>query len=296
MALSNCQLIRFIDGYLRLTAQETTTRRAKSIIQRLAAGLSTERSSLSGGTKRIICSGSTALVGCSTRHTLILANNMELQRDAVKRSYGRCHYVKATYADGYSASYLFSSSVIEDIIRVCKAQPSVGYAYFFFDSRNSQSEWVLHDKLMRSLISQFSHQRGCIPAPLAEMYGNGDRQPSIGSLQETLRRIIQGFNHAYIMIDSLDECTKTERIKLLNWIDAMTCWKMGKLHLLVTSRPERDIKDRLDVLVGQGHVSVAGESVNRDIGTYIDARLSGQWDQEIQEKIKDTLIKGADGM
>lgn len=107
------------------------------------------------------------------------------------------------------------------------------------------------------------------------MYSDGDRQPSIGSLQDTLQHIIQGFDQAYIIINSLDECA--ERDDLLSWIEKIAGWKVGKVRLLVTSRQEPNIEDRIDAVVGPGRVSVASESANGDIETYINARLSSEF-------------------
>jgi len=78
------------------------------------------------------------------------------------------------------------------------------------------------------------------------------------------------FQQVYIIIDSLDECS--ERVKLLDWIADITGWKMGKLHLLVTSREERDIKHRMELL-GASSITVGGESVAGDIEKYINQVL-----------------------
>ena len=125
------------------------------------------------------------------------------------------------------------------------ATESLGIAYFFFDGRDSQNELQLHNKLIRTLISQLSDTRhGGITedSELANLYKRcGEvQQPSDEQLQNVLRDILDRFSHAYIMIDALDECTECE--KTLNWVNKLiseTNSKAANLHIVVTSRPER---------------------------------------------------------
>ena len=172
---------------------------------------------------------------------------------------------------------------------------SIAYAYFFFDGRDSQKDLQLHDKLIRSLIMQFSLRCEGIPATLVELYGHGQEQPSTNSLQDTLHLILDGLHSAYIIIDSLDECTDRDRV--LKWIEKIVSQKMGNLHMVVASRPERDIGDVFQKL--ELHcVDVVEVASNHDIETYIEQQLVGvkKWNTEMQEIIKSTLKKHAQGM
>ena len=70
------------------------------------------------------------------------------------------------------------------------------------------------------------------------------QQPSDEQLQNVLRDILHRFSKAYIIIDALDECT--DRKKTLNWADKLISdtianGNAANLHIVVTSRPERDI-------------------------------------------------------
>ena len=182
-----------------------------------------------------------------------------------------------------------------------KADPSIAYAYFFFDGRDSQKDLQLHDKLIRSLIMQFMQfclECGGIPAILVELYRHGQQQPSTTSLEDTLCVILDGLDSAYIIIDSLDECT--ERDKLLIWIQKIVSWKMGNLRVVVTSRPEPDIDNMLRPL-DSGYVDMVNEAANVDIESYIDQELAmdprlNKWDKATQENMKTVLMKGSQGM
>ena len=142
-----------------------------------------------------------------------------------------------------------------------------------------------------------------MPAPLVDLYAEcnkGHLQPSIDSLINTLQNILGAFDQVYIIIDALDECT--DRVKLLKWIEKITGWKVGRLHLLVTSHQQQNIEGHLRSL----HPSplcmcMADESANHDIGAYInwiletDVLLS-KWDEQTQGSIAVALKEGAQGM
>jgi hypothetical protein len=126
---------------------------------------------------------------------------------------------------------------------------------------------------------------------------DGDSQPSINSLQNTLLLVLNQFKGVFIVLDSLDECT--ERSNLLNWVEQMTSWREGRLHLLVTSRKEEDISECLSQLDAD-HVDMDRE-VAVDIKTYLDSVLQGdkafhRWDEYNKGHVKGSLMKAADGM
>ena len=192
----------------------------------------------------------------------------------------------------------FTSSAI--ISHLSKSQTSLATAYFFFDGRDSQKELQLHDKLIRSLIWQFSLKCGDnVPKFLLDLYfhcGRGYQQPSLDDLHNVLQMILGGFDSAYIILDALDECS--ERDKVLDWVQTFTLHKIGnlRLHLITTSRPEKEINDKFRSYCC---VDLVKASENHDIEIYLDHQLQTGWQKwppEIQNEIKLTLRKQADGM
>ena len=108
--------------------------------------------------------------------------------------------------------------------------------------------------------------------------------------------ILGGFNSAYIILDALDECS--ERDKVLNWVQTVILHKNKnlRLHLIATSRPEKEINDKFNSYCC---VDLAKASENHDIEVYLDHQLQTGWQKwppEIQNEIKLTLRKQADGM
>jgi hypothetical protein len=135
---------------------------------------------------------------------------------------------------------------------------------------------------------------------LANLYKRcGDvQQPTDEQLQDVLRDILDGFSDgAYIMIDALDECT--ERRKTLNWVDKLisdTNRKAANLHILVTSRPERDISDIFAAL--DPHPIDVGEANTKDIVEYLKLQMESKfrkYDENTREKIMLELEKHAEG-
>lgn len=135
-----------------------------------------------------------------------------------------------------------------------------------------------------------------MPAPLVQLCGHGHQQPSVASLQHTLRQIIDGFEHTYICIDALDECA--EREQLLTWLGDILRQKTGKIHILLSSRWEQDIEDSLESIANIVRVPLTGASVNADIANYLEATLSRmtKWDAPLRVRVKEVLTIGANGM
>ena len=90
------------------------------------------------------------------------------------------------------------------------------------------------------------------------------------------------------MIDALDECT--EREKTLNWVNKLiadTNRKAANLHIVVTSRPERDISEVFAVL--DPHSIDVGEANTKDILEYLKLRMEtkfAKYDENTRVKIK----------
>src|ERR1700728_1409994 len=191
-----------------------------------------------------------------------------------------------------------SATIIEHVDRHCETSKSCAFAYFFFDGKDGQKGSQTVGSLIRSLITQFSTPYGGVPAVLTKLYHSchsGRAQPSVESLHATLLLILEAFDHVFVILDALDECA--ERKELLKWITEMASWRKGKLHLLVTSRPEEDIAKRLRSL-DPSHVRMEPDLVTSDVAKYIDSILEveDQWNDEVKAVIKSTLLENAGGM
>lgn len=188
---------------------------------------------------------------------------------------------------------------MEDIQALCETQLFSGYAYFFFDSRNAEKGLLLYDNFIRSILTQLTYRCNGTPAALQDLYhkhGDGREQPSLKSLHEALQRVMAGFDHVYIVVDSLDECG--DRSELLHWLTTAEIWSSQNLHLLLTSRPEHDIRLYIDGITHIRRVIIEGSFSQRDIEIYLDARLAKikHWSQATRQAVKKKLMASAEGM
>ena len=110
------------------------------------------------------------------------------------------------------------------------------------------------------------------------------------------------FTHAYIVLDALDECT--QRQELMDVLETMAAWQLGNVHLLTTSRKERDIENSLESYVREEDtICLQRDVVDRDIQRYVQQRLSddktlAKWNKNtaVRQEIEAALMRGACGM
>lgn len=198
---------------------------------------------------------------------------------------------------------ILSSTIIEDVFRHCHLKSTYAVVYFYFDFNDDEKQ--LHEKMIRSLISQLSAQSGNASKLLETLFSSclhGERQPTRHSLLLTLRKMVEEFAETFIILDALDECV--ERKELLADIKEIAKWKLGKLHMLVTSRREIDIERSLGPLINDhDEVCIQDDLVNDDIRAYVRQRLEtdeelARWRSrpEVQDEIETKLMEKANGM
>ena len=117
-----------------------------------------------------------------------------------------------------------------------------------------------------------------------------------------LQQITLESSQSYIILDALDECAN--RAELMDILETIAGWQLKKLHILLTSRRERDIEISLETLVdARNAIDLRAEMVDKDIRAYIDHRLSvdknlkrWQKDRGIRQEIEAALMEKACGM
>ncbi|KAI1774269.1 hypothetical protein F4818DRAFT_448840 [Hypoxylon cercidicola] len=197
---------------------------------------------------------------------------------------------------------ILSSTVVEDLRNT---HPD-NHLYFYFDFTDSDKQHL--DNAIRSLISQLYHQREDVREHLHLLHsscGRGRQQPSLELLCTTFQDMVQQVGEVCIVLDALDECsTRNEyRTGLLQWIQNLRNTQMD-IHLLVTSRPEQDIKTTIENCCrSQDIIPIQSNLIEEDIHMYIHARVQEhqglqRWQSrpDVQTEIKDALTEKADGM
>jgi hypothetical protein len=132
--------------------------------------------------------------------------------------------------------------------------------------------------------------------------GNGRQKPSQKEFLDTISQVIQRSGQVHIVLDALDECA--ERTELLKILKTLAGWQHENLHILMTSRKERDIESSLAEYLGETDVICPqSEVVDGDIQRYVQQRLSHdtglvKWskDAAIRQEIVAVLMSKARGM
>ena len=198
---------------------------------------------------------------------------------------------------------ILCSAVLCDVRQHCQDGPGSVVAYFFFDFNDEQKRDP--EMMVRSLLCQLSQQSENIPASLDDLYtscGSGKQQPSADALRRALQLTIEELPQVYIVLDALDECS--QRAELMETLETVVGCKFKNLHLLVTSRREKDIESTLEEFVdNQSRVCLQSTLVDPDIQRYVRQRLSTdktlqKWkkDDDVRHEIEDVLRDGAHGM
>lgn len=163
--------------------------------------------------------------------------------------------------------------------------------------------------MLCSLIKQLSARRPDMPEPLKALgsYKEKGERPETKTLEAVFAASLCGFSDVRIILDGLDECPfeNEQRQKLLDSITRILAASPKNLHLFCTSRKESDIEAAWEPLSKEPHRVVVDseshrESLNRDIGIYIDHTLDlaayQSWPVSIKVEARRALIEKADGM
>jgi hypothetical protein len=176
-------------------------------------------------------------------------------------------------------------------------------AYFYFDFNDAQKQ---DPKLMlRSLLCQLVQRLVIIPKGVEALFSsceNGRREPPLHALLEVIRQAAREFTQVYLVLDALDECT--QRSELMDVLEKVAGWQLNNLHLLMTSRKERDIESSLeDYIEEEDTLCLQRDIVDKDIQLYVQQRLSrdkslAKWNKDlaVRQEIEAALMRGARGM
>jgi len=201
-----------------------------------------------------------------------------------------------------SVTDAISSTIIEHMKEYCET-PGFALAYFYFDFNDTGKQKV--SNLVSSLIAQLCNKVVDLPGQLKELYkrcNNGQQQAAVRELSATLSLIVRDFEDVFIVIDALDECPKDgERGELLTLIEEIHARQLSRIHLLVTSRPETDIKEMLMSWVGSWAIPLQGFQVDSDINLHVRSQLSAdpklkKWPDKVKAEVEEALTAGAKGM
>lgn len=198
---------------------------------------------------------------------------------------------------------VLSSTIITETFSQCALSSAAGVAYFFFDFRDSGKQ--KSGQMIRSLLAQLSSQSIESLAEVERLFVScfdGLHQPDDEYLSSVLQAAIQAFGSVYIVVDALDECSDIDEV--MDIISNISRWRLQNLHLICTSRWSAVIDESMKGLVQTTDVvQIQSKNVENDISAFVAEQLKRdpkmkRWESrpKIQEEIRSTLTKQADGM
>ncbi|KAG9187069.1 hypothetical protein G6011_10177 [Alternaria panax] len=198
---------------------------------------------------------------------------------------------------------ILSSTIVEHLLQHCHDDTSMATVYFYFDFNDAHKQDP--ELMLRSLLCQLLRRAVVIPKGVDASFSsceNGQRKPSLHVLLDVTRQAAREFAHVYIILDALDECA--QRSELMDMLETVAGWQLDNLHLLMTSRKERDIESSLESYVAEeGAVCLQRDVVDKDIQRYVQQRLRvdkglAKWNKDaaVRQDIEEALMHGARGM
>jgi len=198
---------------------------------------------------------------------------------------------------------ILSSTVVEHLQHHCGDDRRKVTVYFYFDFNDAQKQ--IPELMLRSLLRQLLQHTITIPECVDALFsscGDGQQQPPLHKLLTVAPQVIGQFTHVYIILDALDECAK--RPELMDLLIAVAGLRLDSVHLLMTSRKERDIETSLKTfVVDDNMISLQRDVVDEDILRFVqqklrDDRRLGKWNKipEVRQEIETALMRGAQGM
>jgi hypothetical protein len=201
---------------------------------------------------------------------------------------------------------VLSSTIIDDLHQPCGSGTRSIVVYFYFDFSDPLKRTP--DSMIRSIITQLVQNVSVIPDAVAVLFSlleSSNRQGSVEEYLIALQYLVQVFPRVFLVLDALDECDRqgTGVKELRKILKTITQWNIKTLHLIITSRRERDIESWLDGLVRSPNIiSLQGDIVDKDIQLYVRDRIDNdeyfkKWKRypRLQVEIENAL-KGAHGM
>ncbi|RDH35841.1 hypothetical protein BDQ94DRAFT_168171 [Aspergillus welwitschiae] len=187
------------------------------------------------------------------------------------------------------------STVIRDLDEICDLDGSKHYAYWYFEFGFDATQNV--DSLIRSLIRQLC--RSPLPSAVVNLWKKHHvrrSQPDSTTIRSVLDEVLSEIpdqDRVYLVFDALDECPNSgfpsERESLLSLLSHLLKRHRGKVHILATSRPEKDIHKELSEFPKVDLEARLAE----DVKTFVDVALARRlniWSEEIRNMIRDKLL------
>ena len=191
---------------------------------------------------------------------------------------------------------ILCSVLLQNILQCRDSHPNAAVGYFYFDFNDIEKQ--SSRKAVRSLTFQLALQVDGL-STLEQLHTKcerGARQPAKDVIESLLRDTTARAEHAYIVLDAIDECS--DRESLLVYLRDLA--DLQGLCILATSRREKDIKEQFSP-IAKHNIHIQSDVVDKDIFVYARDRVAAdmklkKWGLTVQKEIVTVITERADGM
>ena len=207
---------------------------------------------------------------------------------------------------GYGKTKLVSC-VVKDLLDQLQSNDNNEAIAYFYCNRN-HAERQDPQMILNSFVRQLSLSRGndSIQQPIILDYKKKAKRgfPSgdlkIEESQVLLGQLACNYPQITLVVDALDECNPETRGQLMAILDQLIESSLRPIKIFISSRPDRDVKDRFECGPNIGIIPVDNEG---DIAKFIDDRIRksppawrSQLGASLLNEIKAALIDKSQGM
>lgn len=200
---------------------------------------------------------------------------------------------------GCGKSILCSTAINFAIRQRMNTSKKFGICFFYFTFSDQSKQSVMD--MLKSIVQQLSHQAQDDNRHLKNLYHSMKQSPpSKASLMNLFRCLLGKFEDVYLFLDAIDEVPmESNREQLLRALLDIHAWKNQSLHVLLTSRNHRDIRDIFIDITEE--VAMENSGVDEDIALYVsehlkrDPMLRKKWGHH-RDRIQKALTERAHGM
>jgi len=173
---------------------------------------------------------------------------------------------------GYLGKTTLVSSVVDWFLDQAADFRDSGCSISYFYFKHDQPDKRTHKSLLRAVLDQLITQEVSLSHELLDEFSSIDScQLSIDRLQRYAQIGFASYQTSYIIVDGIDECSKDEARKSVNWLLSLSGARSGELNGMVKVLVAGQQDGVLDVLLAsQPAISLSASSHSADIRQYCE--------------------------
>ncbi|KAI0439402.1 hypothetical protein F4803DRAFT_47018 [Xylaria telfairii] len=203
---------------------------------------------------------------------------------------------------GAGKTFLASKVIDHELARLKSSPNQEGFAFFYCDRNEEERRKPL--SVLQSYVRQLSttaRKPGCIRRQLQDFCLNARESGSDLGFSDCREQMLQSINlysQTTLVLDALDECEPESRLKILKVIEDLLSRSESRLKIFISSRPDRDIRDRF---LETPNIEIQATDNEEDIRKFVRKKITehGHWpkmSQDLQDYIAEVLFIKSTGM